>query len=215
MGGSGGGKAKEGTLGNAGAGGGAIEISATGTITFAGKIYSNGGNGHFTTGDGYAGGGGSGGSIRLSAVTTVLSSGSVLQANGGNGAQNAGGGSGGRIAVLGNLTNNGATIATTGGTQNGNTGTAHYKVADINPKFELKANGTISAIFQGIDGGAGVDIKNKDGTTTMSLDNSSGIKVYSGLDLIAYSDTGSTQKALLDGATGDMSLSGAVVVGGG
>ena len=44
----------------------------------------------------------------------------------------------------------------------------------------------------------------------MSLNNNTGIKIYSGLDLVAYSDSGSTQKALLDGATGDLTLSGDV-----
>ena len=92
----------------------------------------------------------------------------------------------------------------------GNAGTSHQKVADINPKFELKANGTISSIIEGISGGVGLNIKDKDNNTRMSLNNNTGIKIYSGLDLVAYSDSGSTQKALLDGATGDLTLSGDV-----
>lgn len=77
-----------------GAGGGAVRIDATGTITIDGVVTANGGNGNGSTQ-----GAGSGGSIYLTCATFGGSTGGILRANGGSDASLAGGGGGGRIAV--------------------------------------------------------------------------------------------------------------------
>lgn len=77
-----------------GAGGGAVRINATGTVTLNGTIRANGGNGTASYG-----GGGSGGSIWISCSVATGTSGAV-SANGGSGNSWAGGGGGGRIAVI-------------------------------------------------------------------------------------------------------------------
>ncbi len=74
----------------AGSGGGAVLLEATGTITVAGTISANGGDGEYRCG------GGSGGSIWLQAQT-VAGTGSVI-ADGGEGGTAAADGGGGRIA---------------------------------------------------------------------------------------------------------------------
>ncbi|MCG2680920.1 MAG: hypothetical protein L6455_13305, partial [Kiritimatiellae bacterium] len=78
-----------------GAGGGAIRIDASGTITNNGTISANGGNGGGTWA-----GGGSGGGIYLTCKTLSGTTG-VFSANGGNpGDSKANGAGGGRIAVI-------------------------------------------------------------------------------------------------------------------
>ena len=73
-----------------GAGGGAIQLTVTGTLQVDGTISANGGNG-----SGTGGGGGSGGSIWLTVGT--LSGGGAITANGGSGVDSVGGGGGGGI----------------------------------------------------------------------------------------------------------------------
>jgi hypothetical protein len=95
--GSGGGTSTPYSIG--GFGGGAINLSVTGTLENDGIISANGGNG-----SGAAGGGGSGGSVWLR-VGTFSGTGSIA-ANGGNGVDSSGGGgAGGLIYVSCNVTN--------------------------------------------------------------------------------------------------------------
>lgn len=75
------------------AGGGAVRIAATGTVTINGNIFANGGH----SSNSY-GGGGSGGGVWISSDTFGGTDGSIL-ANGGNGGSLSGKGGGGRIAV--------------------------------------------------------------------------------------------------------------------
>jgi hypothetical protein len=71
-----------------GAGGGAVQISASGTLTVSGTVRSNGAAGATApcgaSDEGGGTGGGSGGGIFLEGLTLVKT-GSTLQANGGNG----------------------------------------------------------------------------------------------------------------------------------
>ena len=76
-----------------GAGGGAIQLTVTGTLQVDGTISANGGNG-----SGTGGGGGSGGSIWLTVGT--LSGGGAITANGGSGVDRVGGGGGGGIIYI-------------------------------------------------------------------------------------------------------------------
>jgi hypothetical protein len=93
--GSGGGCRTQGGLGAGGAGGGLVQIEASGTVTVNGQIIATGGTGG---GDSY--GGGSGGGIYIN-CRTFANAGGSLTANGGQGGPNSGGsGGGGRIAVL-------------------------------------------------------------------------------------------------------------------
>ncbi len=118
--------------GCAGAGGGAIELGASGNIDIrsTGRIFADGGQGpdaNWRSG----GGGGSGGLVLLCAEgTVILQRGSQITAKGGNGGSSysgagvgggGGGGGGGQIAVYyyADLTNNGQISAAAG---NGGTG---------------------------------------------------------------------------------------------
>jgi hypothetical protein len=92
VGGSGGGWDADSIL-NGGAGGGAIEVGATGSITInGGSILAAGGNGDVA-------GGGSGGGIFLHAESVIFRGIDALAVNGGNGGASAFGGGGGRILV--------------------------------------------------------------------------------------------------------------------
>jgi len=72
-------------------GGGAVHLTAAGTLTVTGRINAGGGGGRKSTGSrSGGGGGGSGGMIGLEAIKIDLAAGGVLAANGGGG----GGGSG-------------------------------------------------------------------------------------------------------------------------
>jgi len=97
-GGGGGGGSSAYVGGAGGGGGGGIVIASSGTITVAGSISANGGNGaNNTDGNGYGsgGGGGSGGSIRL--IANTINGNGAITANGGSGGSSTwtGGGSGG------------------------------------------------------------------------------------------------------------------------
>src|ERR1017187_5409194 len=76
------------TFSSGGPGGGALNLTVSGTLQVNGNISANGGNG-----SGTGGGGGSGGSISLN-VGTLGGAGNI-SANGGNGVVNVGGGGGG------------------------------------------------------------------------------------------------------------------------
>ncbi len=94
--GSGGGHGWNGGIG--GAGGGAIRLIVSDTLSLNGVLSTNGNNGNSFYG---AGGGGAGGSIWVTANT--LNGNGTIQANGGDGANSygaAGGGGGGRIALM-------------------------------------------------------------------------------------------------------------------
>jgi len=87
---------------DAGAGGGAVRIEATGTVTAHGTISADGGDG-----TAYLSAGGSGGGIYITCGTFEGSSNGLIRARGGNAnssVDGAGGGGGGRIALqYGNL----------------------------------------------------------------------------------------------------------------
>jgi hypothetical protein len=80
-----------GDCGTAGAaGGGALQLSVSGTLTITGSVRVNGGNGATPCGasdEGGGSGGGSGGAILLEA-STLTTSGATIQASGGNGGAN-------------------------------------------------------------------------------------------------------------------------------
>ena len=76
-----------------GAGGGAVRLNISGSLTLNGKITANGGSGN---NDAYTGGG-SGGSIYI--IARSLAGSGLLTANGGGSGYAGGGGGGGRIAV--------------------------------------------------------------------------------------------------------------------
>lgn len=89
-----------------GAGGGGVEIAATGSVTFGSnaEIYSEGGSVLFYTGR-YSGAGGAGGSVRIIAGTTFTNNG-IIDVNGGKGGDSSyraneggGGGGGGRVSI--------------------------------------------------------------------------------------------------------------------
>ncbi len=91
-----GGTGELGFRGDNGRGGGAVEITASGTITVTGTILAGGTGGASSGGDnGGGGGGGSGGAILLDGAGTMVTSTAKLCANGGGGG--AGGTSGGAI----------------------------------------------------------------------------------------------------------------------
>lgn len=81
------------SFGNAGYGGGALQLIVSGTFTLNGRFSANGG-------DGMPGaGGGSGGSLNLVSISQLTGSG-LISANGGSTTGAAGGGGGGRIALI-------------------------------------------------------------------------------------------------------------------
>jgi len=118
-----------------GAGGGAIKLSVTGTLTVAGTISANGANGPSST----RGGGGSGGSIWIIAGNTV--GGGDITANGGNGhvaSTAGGGGGGGRIYVSYSGTDSySGNFSVSGGTgaQAGETGSALWVNSSLNDLY--------------------------------------------------------------------------------
>ncbi|TAL07023.1 MAG: hypothetical protein EPO07_00925, partial [Verrucomicrobia bacterium] len=96
-----------------GYGGGLLTFNLTGTLTNAGKISANGGNGAGT-----GGGGGAGGAISITA--NALTGAGSITANGGNGANNiGGGGGGGRIYISAYSNTFTGTITAYGGTGSG------------------------------------------------------------------------------------------------
>ncbi len=99
-----------------GYGGGALQLTVTGTVQVDGRISANGGDGSVSGGNGGGGGGGSGGSIYIANCALLTGSGSI-NANGGNGTPTfGGGGGGGRIAInAGNNTFTGTLSAAGGG----------------------------------------------------------------------------------------------------
>lgn len=121
-----------------GAGGGAIRLDVTGTLTLT--------NGATITADGQSsqtdnGGGGAGGSIYVS-VGTLTGAGAAFTATGGTGVNNGGGGGGGRIAVYYNsrssdtTTRSAAGGGVTGGGVAGSAGTT---------KFGARSTATLSS----------------------------------------------------------------------
>ncbi len=97
-----------------GAGGGAIKIVASGTITVNGSLSVNGGDGYYTGGN--DAGGGSGGSLWIASGT--LTGDGLISATGGSGNRNdlAGAGGGGRIDIYGTSYDFYGTITAAGGT---------------------------------------------------------------------------------------------------
>jgi len=88
-----------------GNGGGAVSLSAAGTLVVDGSVLVDGGAGAVSASANFAGGGGSGGSVRIIAKTLGWSSG-IISASGGAGATssytaayNGLGGSGGRVVI--------------------------------------------------------------------------------------------------------------------
>ncbi|MEK7170706.1 MAG: carboxypeptidase regulatory-like domain-containing protein [Patescibacteria group bacterium] len=124
-----------GVVNNGGAGGGALKITAGGTLTVSGTISANGSNSN--------GGGGSGGGIWLIAQT-CSGSGSIT-ANGGNGGTNGGGGGGGRAyfqcTALGSGTR---TVTVTNGTGGTGAGSGTNTSAEVTASLSLTglADGT-------------------------------------------------------------------------
>jgi autotransporter-associated beta strand protein len=107
-GGAGGRHSKASKMNSAAGGGGAIELTANGTITIGanGTIDASGGSAYNNSGGRRNGGGGSGGGILLNAPAVTVQPGGTVDASGGNGGYNStteslsgGDGGGGRIAI--------------------------------------------------------------------------------------------------------------------
>ncbi len=113
------------------AGGGAVHLDATGTLTLDGTVSADGAS---------AAGGGSGGSIWITAGT-ITGTGSI-KANGGNGLNDmwdvGGGGSGGRIAVHYNVNGFAGTAQARGGYRPGEDGTVGF--FDVSNPQQVKLN---------------------------------------------------------------------------
>jgi hypothetical protein len=110
---------------NGGSGGGALNLTVSGTFTVNGKISANGNNGDPEAG------GGSGGSLNFSNIGTLAGNG-IISANGGSGTGNpTGGGGGGRIALTANVNNFTGQISAIGGggTYPGGAGTIYKKIS--------------------------------------------------------------------------------------
>lgn len=91
-----------------GAGGGIVRIQADGQVTVSGSITANG-----NAGTGVGGGGGSGGSVWISCNIFAGTNGSIeVKGGDGNTPINAGGGGGGRIAIIYQAAQSGASIPT-------------------------------------------------------------------------------------------------------
>ncbi len=146
------------------AGGGAIHLDVTGTLTIDGTVSANGAN---------AAGGGSGGSIWVTAGT-IAGAGTIM-AHGGNGLNDmwdvGGGGSGGRIAVHYNVNSFTGTVQAHGGYRPGEEGTVGF--FDVsNPQqvkliaghswrflsedaafalYDISLNGTTAVVEPGVD----------------------------------------------------------------
>jgi len=99
---------------NGGAGGGAIKLEASGTVTVAGTISANGGD---SPGD--DSGGGSGGSVWI--IADTLAGAGTISANGGDGGdvEHGGGGGGGRIRLTWTSKTYTGTISAEGGDDDG------------------------------------------------------------------------------------------------
>ncbi len=128
--GSGGGHGWNGGIG--GAGGGALRLMVSDTLTLNGVISANGFNGNAYFG---AGGGGAGGSIWVTANT--LTGNGTIRANGGDGANSygvAGGGGGGRIAIYSNSSTSTINLSVVGGNgyQVGGSGSIYIDSIDAN-----------------------------------------------------------------------------------
>ncbi|MCA9058952.1 MAG: hypothetical protein KDA85_10640, partial [Planctomycetaceae bacterium] len=145
-----------GSGGYTGAGGGAVIIQATGTITVDGRISADG-----STGSTYRG---AGGSVNLSAPT--LTGSGIIRANGGDSTNNLGSGGGGRIS-MGTViadsfdgilqANGGAALAES--TSLGRTGTI-YLSADRRANLVIGGVGNLQSLRFGSDGTNDYDLGN-------------------------------------------------------
>ena len=148
--GSGGGRVTGSSSYAGGAGGGAVRLAISGTLTVNGALVANGADGE---GSGsYGVGGGSGGSIWLTVGS--LAGAGVVTANGGNGGHaNAGGGGGGRIAVYADSIPFEGTLSACGGAGNmtGGAGTLYTKLAtDTQGTLLIDNCGTAGALTPSI-----------------------------------------------------------------
>ncbi|MCK5487919.1 MAG: hypothetical protein KAI86_16990, partial [Desulfobacterales bacterium] len=124
-----------------GAGGGAVKLTVTGTVTVNGLITANGANGGATgSGTDRSGGGGAGGSIWI--TSGIFTGSGSITANGGAGnsyGYDGGGGSGGRIAVYYTTDSSAVIYRTYGGSLGGRFGGA----GTIYTKAAVAANGDL------------------------------------------------------------------------
>ncbi|MDB6121365.1 MAG: hypothetical protein JWQ71_358 [Pedosphaera sp.] len=139
-----------------GAGGGAIHLSVTGTLTVDGRISSDGG----TASTQYSGGG-AGGSLWLSAGR--LAGNGVISASGGSGVGAGGSGGGGRIALYYSTNDFTGTIKAWGGangTNCGGAGTIYSKFNNQSTFLVLVDNGqqTGTNTTLGLSPGSGFDL---------------------------------------------------------
>jgi hypothetical protein len=120
----------------AGAGGGAIQMNVTGTLTVNGRVSANGG-----LGLALGSGGGSGGSVWL--TTGTLAGNGIISANGGAGNQLGGGGGGGCVSLQygANLFGGAITACGGGGYAWGGAGTIYTKASSAITGQMLVDNG--------------------------------------------------------------------------
>ena len=150
--GSGGGRVTGSSSYAGGAGGGAVRLAISGTLTVNGALVANGADGE---GSGsYGVGGGSGGSIWLTVGT--LAGAGVITANGGDcGNLSAGGGAGGRIAIYhgGMESFDPARITVTGGAgyQHGEDGTIYLSSTNLPKALSHEPAGWLTAPVSHVD----------------------------------------------------------------
>ncbi len=189
-----------------GAGGGAVKLNVSQTLTVNGSISANGANGGASSLS-YTGGGGSGGSIYITAGT-LTGSGS-LAANGGNGGNSGGadggGGGGGRIAVYYTTDSSSISYQAYGGSgpgsaQEGGAGTVYLK-------DNVASRGSFTVENTGIVGArtlyaAGIaDINDINITNGANLD-------FNGVDINVYGNFNCDNGQLVAGTTTTTFLGG-------
>ena len=117
-----------GTPGSAGAGGGAVQISAQMSLSASGTIGAIGGGGGVTAQQTGAGGGGSGGAIFLESLAVTIQTGAHVCADGGAGSEGGGSSNGGNAGGTSPCTGtSGASTDNSGNDYGGNGGTGGFR----------------------------------------------------------------------------------------
>ena len=192
-----------GSLPNApgGAGGGAIQISVTGTLEIDGTISANAGNGSGTWG-----GGGAGGAIALSAAT--ISGFGLITANGGGGAGGlGGGGAGGMIYISCNNNSFSGTMTAYGGSGPswGGAGTVITQVSGQNFKLTLDNAGNSGATTPLSSYSGSTDLTLRNGAMALATSGASlgNVRVSSNAWLVASNYSGGSSQLTLNSLTID------------
>jgi len=201
----------------AGAGGGAVQLTVTGTTTLSGTISADG----VASGSAGDGGGGSGGSVYI--TTGTLAGASTVTANGMAGYRFGGAGGGGRIAVYYTTDSSTVTYQAYGGTGNiGAAGTIYKKPAagngdvivnngDRNPADrktgDLSAGITLNSLEEKNYGR--IHLTGTSTITTITLSGTATLQLEATANLTATTLTWGTSSSILDrGVSGSNPISG-------